>query len=201
MPDDPILDDFPEVQEHAIAAHKAEEAAIAEENARYVDVDGHPFDPSLHVTDASGNPTFTKTGKLRKKTRKKGEPNGHVTTLDGPGPEEKKFHNAANAAHITTKMIEQCGCFFGPEFKYFKDKDTQVDEEAFMFEAWNTYYKAKDVPDIPPGILVAFALTTYVGSRLTVQSTRSKFGAVFGKIWKGFKSLSFKKKEEKKEKE
>jgi len=64
----------------------------------------------------------------------------------------------------------------GPEWKprLLQVNGQTVDERALVCDALQKYYTAKQVQDLPPGVLLAFVLVSYSAPRFAEQNTSSK---------------------------
>jgi hypothetical protein len=77
---------------------------------------------------------------------------------------------------VVTAVAQQVG---GEEWR------PQVDEYKNLVNATETYLRAKEFPDLPPGWILCFVVCGYALPRLNAPTTREKLGRVGDKI-KGF---------------
>lgn len=140
-----------------------EQADIAE---KILDSAGDEFDPEIHILKRDGTPSYTKSGRFRKKvTRKKTE-----TEPDAPNP-------YLAAAIGTVATIEMAAVTLGgDEFRYIKDKKAGIDERQTGIDTFAQYYEAKGIEDFPPGIALAIWAIAYAGPRLAQPQVRERFG-------------------------
>lgn len=98
--------------------------------------------------------------------------------LSAPAPEPAPDYDMLAAVSFdmganTLSMV------FGPEWQ--PQNET---ERASVIGALKTYFKAKEVKDIPPGMLLAIVLSAYAAPRLRAPSTSSKLAMA----WAWFKN-------------
>jgi hypothetical protein len=127
------------------------------------DASGTIFDPAVHERGSDGQPKVTKKGNFRKK---------RVSTSTIAETRDTSSDASYNACGSSTAEI-----FFvlgqaigGPEWSPTND------ERQYMTGAWTEYYKAKEVKDLPPGLIVATAMVSYALPRFSRPITRSRFG-------------------------
>lgn len=77
--------------------------------------------------------------------------------------------------------------FIGDEWK-----PRSPDEREFVVAPLATYYKAQQVKDIPPGVLLCFCITAYSAARFTHPNTQTKAKVALGKIKLGWMWLKMK---------
>jgi hypothetical protein len=186
-----ITDNMPTPNESAINEHIAETEKQDEINNTLFDSKGFSFDKDVHKVDKSGNPVLTSTGKLtRKSGRKPGtKPVKNVSTLgttsqlpNNTTPENLEQKQSALISVDCLLTFSQM--FGGEEFAPKVDVKSGLDERETMSQAFEKYYIAKGVGDIPPGVLLAITLTGYFGPRFFMPQTKSRMGKI--KYW--FKS-------------
>lgn len=177
---DELADTMPEPSPHAIAAEKEKESAKRAAWADYRDAAGNPFDPDLHVTDSEGAPVLTKTGKLRRRPGRKSadskKPGGRVGGLSVPDDSARRLREQARAngiaaAQATFTLGVAIG---GTEWAPMRDDERGIDERAYMESAYAEYFEAKGLQDIPPGVALTIALTSYAAQRFTMPKTQTR---------------------------
>lgn len=152
------------------------QSASAGNSAAIKDAAGAVFDPALHAKSRDGSPSFTADGKFR---RRRGVGSAVVPPqIQAQQDEETKRRKARMAAGGITEIIFKVGeTIGGPDWRPIK-VDTgpqQMDERAEMVEAWAAYCYAKDINDVPPGIMLGLVLSQYTLSRLTTTGTQERF--------------------------
>lgn len=173
---------------------KATEIAIPEASASTItDKSGATFDPAKHAVKNDGTPAFAKSGFFRAK-RGTGPrvrvPNSGATPGLAPdeqrraaeaasaAAEEQKRRKAMIAANGITEIIFKSGYMIGgDEWLPVKHEEKQIDERRDMQTAWAEYCYAKDMNDIPPGLLVAFVCSAYALPRFTAPETKKRLSA------------------------
>ena len=182
-----LVDSMPDVQPHAIALEHAEHEARATEWAELRDVDGNPFDPSVHKTDKHGNPTLTKLGTLIKKPgRKSGTKNsesrsfiGGIAQSEEATPEQSlKVQARASGVMAANLLITMGMVAGGDEWRPMKDQATGLDEKLMLEGAFADYFEATGKTDIPPGMALTVAIGGYALPRFTMPKTQSRMSKV-----------------------
>jgi len=143
-----------------------------------LDSSGVVFDPEQHAVKRDGSPSYTKSGRFRKLRR----PNR--SKAEEELPEAKKYRAAAEG---TVAAVEMLGIMMGGEaFRYLKDKKNKIDERAAGIDAWASYYEARDIEDIPAGLVVAIWAIAYVSPRFGDPTVRERFASIGKKVGKAF---------------
>jgi hypothetical protein len=171
---DTVAESMPLVSERAIQAEHAKDAERAAEFADLKDAEGRAFDPALHVVGKDGQPTLIRTGRNRGKLRRKSgakQPTPTVsTTVPGPGAEVKDYHGTARVTVESFTTLARL--LLGEEWALVKDPT--YDEKAALTDAWEGYFKARGISDIPPELLLSVTMVGYVGPRLTLPATKGR---------------------------
>lgn len=190
-----LVDDLeqnqPDVQPHAVAAEAEKEQARKDSFADLRDSQGLPFDPQIHKTNGAGDPTTSKLGKLiRKPGRKPGSgstvaKDGNKSTTQNTGQNARAISAAATVDAIGTLG----GMIGGGEWVFIKDNASGLDERARGIEAFEQYYEAKGIDDVPPGVLVLAWALSYAAPRIMQgEVTRGKLSRakdwVLSKVFK-----------------
>lgn len=172
--------------------------------AGLVDTRGREFDKDLHAVDDSGNPIITTKGKLKLKKRgrpAKGETKAAVSVDSGiesriggvsPGPAPEEIQSRALGVYSANLLISLGRSIGGEEWE--PRKDEAFDERENLEIAFGDYFAAKELKDIPPGIALSLAVSTYIGPRLFMPTTKKRTLSFMDKM----KLLFMKKKLEKK---
>ncbi len=138
-----------------------------------IDSTGTIFDENIHAVNRNGEPSYTKSGRFRKKARK-------VVDRDSVSKEERdEIEQYERAAAGTVATIEMIGVMLGGDsFRYIKDKKMRVDERAAGVDAFTNYYKEYGITDFPPGIALTLWGLTYALPRFAQPEVRQRFGWV-----------------------
>lgn len=151
---DNLLDDVVSTQQPA-------KDTTPEPTPEQLDTDGNIFNPSIHSTNKAGEPSLTSTGKFRMKKRPKP---GELTESD---IERKTV--AAMSANI---FIGVGVSIFGDEWKPEITKD--MNEAENLTNAFDVYYAAAGVVNLPPSVILISALGMYSIKRIPKTSTKTK---------------------------
>ena len=185
---DKLVDEMPGVQENAIEQLDNEKE---QQKAGFRDKMGRAFDKLMHLTTEDGEPKLTKSGRLRirrgfgpdAKTPKQSTIGGldtppGITFADGQRDGEAEILATGQSAASLTFLV---GMFaFKEAGKPTKDEVNQVTY------AYQTYFRAKNIRDLPPGVILATALMTYAGPRLILPETRKRSNKLWTKVKKRF---------------
>ena len=142
-------------------------------------VHGERFDKAIHRADKNGDPLLTKTGRFRLKPGRK----AGVDYSDAGPKLNNPFQPSAEidapeidpslsfAAQTAAEMYIQTGVIlFGPEWL----PETERMERETLVSAFEQYFIAKGVIDIPPGVALAIALFGYAAPRFHMPETQSR---------------------------
>jgi hypothetical protein len=191
-----VLGAMPEASEAAIEAEERREAEVISELR---DKHGRSFNPDLHVVDAAGNPVVNKVGGLLKirpdlafrdpevraranaARRKTVLPGAPVTAAGGVPRTERDFKPLAIVTVETLTGL--ASMLLGEDWK--PEIRDGVDERVELVKAWEAYYRAKGVSELPPEAMLALTMGGYVLPRLQRESMKAKL-AKLAKRW-GFK--------------
>ena len=172
------------------------------------DTKGRAFDQELHAVDDSGNPIITTKGKL--KLKKRGRPaKGGTAKTPNPvdsgiesrvggvpsAPNQTEIQSRALGVYSANLLISMGRAIGGEEWE--PRKDEAFDERENLEIAFGDYFTAKEMSDIPPGVALSLALSTYIGPRLFMPTTKKRTLSFMDKM----KLLFMKKKMEKKHEE
>jgi len=136
---------------------------VSDDKDVLTDSGGNIFDSSIHAVDKEGKPLFTAKGLFRKKRQRK-----KSKIADIPEPDATMAFKACGATTAEMVFIA-CQGLGGPDWV------PRDEERAYMTEAWTQYYQAKDIKDLPPGVIVATAMISYAAPRFTMPETQSRF--------------------------
>ena len=186
-----LTDNQPDVQQHVIDAEKQKQENAQNEFSNLEDRFGNRgFDPTNHVTGPDGKPSLTKNSKLRNRPGRKSS-QSIVGSIDNnkQGKQDSGQGDPRQAAVHTVNMIEAIGTTIaGDEWKFIADEKLGIDERTNGFDAFEQYYRAKNIGDFPPGIALAIWALGYAVPRFTMPKTKSRLSK-FG-TWIKIKILS-----------
>ena len=177
---------MPEVSEHAISEALTQEGKKhASETTAPTEQPGPPVGDSL-ATAPSGEQYNPKTHKVSEKTGKiikkgsgsSGSKSKISTSAQTPAPAQVDQTVSARATgKVAAALLINLGVgVFGDEF--IPEKSDQVDERAYLENAFGEYFIATGRTDLPPGWALAIAVGTYTLPRFTRPKTRSKLAAL-----------------------
>ncbi len=209
---DTLVESMPDVSEHAITEHEAQQALNNRANDDAVIPTAHkpanaPVDKSKWPVDKFDNrynpETHTVsplTGKVIKKRRGGGNktanaqssvvtPKGNSTSAADTANAELVANATATGQFAAAATVSICVGIFGDEFHPRKAADAGYDEMEYLQGAFAAYFLATGKTDIPPGMALAIALCSYGLPRVTMPKTRSRLSAI--KDWFGSKFLAW----------
>lgn len=197
--------DMPAPQAHAIEQHRAEEAEKAQRYSGVVDADGVQFDPTIHVSDANGEPVKTTKKKWRKRPGRKASAESGQSRVSAPSApkvspvDESRAKSFATGKFAAASLIQLGIVVGGEEWHPMKNDEMGVDERGMLENAFGEFFAANDMTDIPPGWALVIAVGGYALPRLGAPKTRTRLEKA--KEWLFEKYLWFKRKSEKRRKE
>jgi hypothetical protein len=89
-------------------------------------------------------------------------------------------------------IITSCVGIFGDEWNTRIDKETGLDEKAYLEQCWSEYYYATGKTDLPPSMIVIAGMTAYVAPRLTMPKTQKRTASILEKIKIWYKARKLK---------
>lgn len=129
-----------------------------------LDSAGDMFDPGIHTG------TTTPSGRWR---RKKGNGREREET---PAAAELAPDFHALAQLTVVNLTSALAMIFGPVWSVVPTEERpDAAELDAMTAAWEGYYRAKGVADVPPEMLLALTMFGYAAPRLVHAQTRSRF--------------------------
>lgn len=170
------------------AAINAQKEQNEEAKAQYADLrdsKGNRFDPEQHVTNDSGEPVLTKTGKLRMRpgrkagqkseSSSKGHIGGQANTKNENGMTAQEVaHARATGTAAASALITAGVVLGGDEWQPRVDSKEGVNEHESLSFAFGDYFEAKGVTDIPPGVALTIAIVGYAAPRFVMPKTQSR---------------------------
>ena len=184
---DTLIKEMPTVQQNAIDQLEVDQEKQKESIfLNLKDRMGRAFDKALHGTDDEGKPLLTKGGQLRivrgrKERMKKPESvssigglDSPVTFADGQPPGEAEILATGQSAASLTFVIGMA--VFGSDGQPSKDEINQVTY------AYQTYFRAKNIRDLPPGVVLVTALMTYTVPRMLKPKQAKKISSLWDKL-------------------
>jgi hypothetical protein len=197
-------DDFPRVQEHAIAA-EMDEAAPASQPASQpasdapTDYKGRPFDPALHAVDSTGAPIVGDRNRLKMRQQvgsSKGRPVRVKSVVGKPaeaasdaepaasspaGVEVDESKLKAAAAVLTGGFFTVAQILGGDDFKPESiDEAGTISERALLESSVADYLRATGSTDIPPGIALAIVAGSIIAKRAPRPAVQARFAKMVG---------------------
>lgn len=154
---DKILDNVVETQEQ-VSEQVAERIADMEQK----DSAGQIFNADIHATGRDGTPSVTRGGKFRLRKQRKDE------TTD---EDLQRISVATTSAGLFVTMGVT---LFGDEWLP-DEKEKEIEQ---LVRAFDEYYKAAGVVNIPPSVGLVIALSGYTLKRVTKPITKSKLGKI-----------------------
>ena len=120
---------------------------------------------------------------------------GPATPGDAPGPgapfsvpprpvETPPVDYAALSMMVFGTTTSIACAFFGPEWQ-----PRSKEEADMMLKGWENYLRAKNVPDLPPGIMLLALYLVYSGPRLREPNTMNKLKMIWGGVAGWFRKL------------
>ncbi len=169
--DDIITESIDDVDTSIDLSGENHDAAVSDD--ALIDSTGTIFDENIHAVNRNGEPSYTKSGRFRKKARK-------VVERESVSAEERdEIEQYERAAAGTVATIEMIGVMLGGDsFRYIKDKKMRIDERASGIDAFTNYYKENGITDFPPGIALTLWGLTYALPRFAQPEVRQRFGWV-----------------------
>lgn len=187
-----LVEEMPAVQENAIDQLAGDQE---QEHTGLLDRMGRSFNRALHLTDDEGQPRLTKGNKLKIK-RGQGPDAAKVkeSTIGGleptPGIGFAEGQPASEAEILATGQSAASLTFLLGMMIFKEDGKPTKDEINQVTYAYQTYFRAKNIRDLPPGVVLVTALITYAGPRLMKPEIQKKAG----NAWKKFKNWRNRKK-------
>lgn len=151
----------PEVAKEIISTMPEPEEILLDER-------GDTFDGDQHEVDSDGKPRKTKGGFFHKKRGGVSKVSGaksSIASVDTPSEDLSYQACGSSTAEIIFIMGQALG---GQEWVPVPD------ERRYMSDAWAQYYKAKEVKDLPPGLIVATAMISYAMPRFSRPETKTR---------------------------
>jgi hypothetical protein len=181
---------MPDVQQHAIDQENNDEAARLEQYSDLKDASGNSFDPSIHKTNKSGEPTLSTLGKLIKKSGRKPKDTPQKSSIGGrssgatqPSPKEIQSAQSRASGVMTANLILQIGIVAGGQEWYpVKDENSGLDEKSMLENAFADYFEATGKTDLPPATALLVAVGAYALPRFTMPKTKTRVQKLTGGI-------------------
>lgn len=183
-----LIEGMPEPSEHAIAQYLEEQAGL--ENApEIVDSNAEKFNPEIHAVNADGSPKFTATGAFAKK---RGRRSGAVSVLNAAGDKGQsakpdtaavmRANKQAAAGSAAANMLIMLGMVLGgEEWQPLKNEKIGLDEKANLETAFQDYFTASNLEDLPPSFALGIAVLGYALPRFTMPKTQARTATLWGK--------------------
>ena len=181
-----LVNEMPDVQENAIDQLDKEKEQV---KSGLLDAMGRNFDKAMHIIDEQGEPKLTKDGKLRiKRGYGPGAKQPKISSiggLEGPVGFAQSQEQSETEILVTGQSAASLTFVVGMAFFGSDGKPTQ-DEINQVTYAYQTYFRAKNIRDLPPGIVLATALMTYALPRMLKPKTSKKISTLWDKTKRKF---------------
>lgn len=130
-----------------------------------------PIFEEIPATDVGPGQLFPETELESEEKRRPGRPKGSKTKSDSviPVPQTDYVFMAESVFDMTTGIMAGG---IGPEWH-----PRSPDERKNVCQCMANYFKAKEVKDIPPGLMLTIVVVAYCGPRLKEPSTAGKIKA------------------------
>lgn len=183
---DELIDAMPEVQEHVVNNHIAQEQEIQQQNADARDKRGAKFDPEIHAVEDDGSPKYTAAGYFAKKRGRKkldNESTVNVNTqqIDNSEQIAKAKQRAAGSAAANT-LIMLGVVMGGDEWQPIYNEEHGINEKQNLESAFSDYFEQKGLEDIPAGIALSIAICGYALPRFTMPKTQKRASTTWQKL-------------------
>src|SRR5271163_1870457 len=197
---DTLVNEIPEPQAHAIdqarvdAAREAENISGDTPSSLELDALGIPWDPTQHATGKDGKGVRTDKGAWRKRRGVTGSASylgkGSKTQTKTPDPAEVEAlnkqtlekQNRMAGMMAAAMLINVSTAIGGDEFQARRIKipgtDATYDEREFLSQAFGDYFVAKQITDLPPGMVLVSALSMYYLPRFREPKVRERGGKI-----------------------
>jgi hypothetical protein len=198
---DNLSTSMPDVQQHAIDQENSDEADRLAQYSDLRDASGNSFDPTIHKTNKSGEPTTSTLGKLIKKSGRKPKDPNQKSTVGGrpsgatqPSPKEVQSAQSRASGVMTANLILQIGIVAGGQEWYpVKDENSGLDEKSMLENAFADYFEATGKTDLPPATALLVAVGAYALPRFTMPKTKTRVQKLTGGIKAWFVNRKLKK--------
>lgn len=165
---DDVVKEMPTPIPDAISAAQVKDRETA---AQVRDPKGRVFDPAIHLSDASGNPILTPTGRFKLKMRIPKPGSGLNMPIETPQSSEY-----AQVARTLVGLFVQTGyAVFGED--WLPEKSKEIDEETNLIKATEDYCASTGFKDLPPGVVISVAFIGYGLRRLNKPRVKSVIGS------------------------
>jgi len=181
---DKLVEEMPDVQENAIdQLQAAKETRLS----KLRDSMGRAFDKALHIIDDTGEPVLTKKGELRilrgQGPRAKAAKVSTIGGLETPGPLGLADSDKGTDAEIIATGQSAASLTFVIGMAVFGSDGQPTQAEINQVTmAYQTYFRAKNIRDLPPGIVLVTALASYTVPRMMKPKQVKKMSSLWDKI-------------------
>jgi len=143
------------------------------------------FDPSVHAVTAEGLPVLKADGEYAKRRGRKpiGVTADRTPVTARSAPSAVAVAVSATASHETcaaigalaaSTLFQVSQLLLGPEWA------PDTDDKKMVPDAFTQYFASKKIEDVPPGLLLAFVLTTYALKRADKPTTKDRIAKLWG---------------------
>ena len=208
----PLVEGMPEPTDSPLAADPTGKTPDpSKPQIGQVDTAGTVFDAEKHMADETGRPKTDVHGRFYSKHvgRKKGGPGNpkppREPKIPGPddvpefnkGPEQPPVSGLPSMPRGPDRFDHAaelyCRTFYGTATAAFADDGWQPDNEAEhvgLKTSVAAYLRAKNSDDLPPGLVLAMAVSAYSGKRLTRPKTKDRLLFLWGIVKRKLKIKS-----------
>ena len=187
-----LIETMAEPSDHAIAQHLAEQAEL-ENVPEIVDSNAEKFNPEIHAVNADGSPKFTATGAFAKKRGRRSGAASVLNAASDKGQSVKpdtsaviRANKQAAAGSAAANTLIMLGMVLGgDEWRPLKDDKLGLDEKANLETAFQDYFTASNLEDLPPSFALGIAVLGYALPRFTMPKTQARTATLWGKckVW------------------
>lgn len=132
-------------------------------------------DPEIHESP----PRKNRDGKWAKLRGKR--PASVSARLQG-GDEGGQLQRREAAERLVALIVAVGMNVFGTEWTPIKDASSGIDEQAGMNAAFEDYFRATGIIDVPPGLALCMAMGAYCLPRFAMPHTRAKMGSIVSTV-------------------
>jgi len=195
---DDLINGMPDVQEHVVENHHAQQAELENENSQSTDKRGTQFDATIHAIEEDGSPKFTAAGYFAKKRGR-----GSATAKSKLGTAQtENVDNSAQLAKAKQKAAGQAAAnslimlgvvIGGEEWNPIYNEQHGINEKANLENAFGEYFEQKGLDDIPAGVALTIAVMGYMLPRFTMPKTQARTSTAWSKMKKWYINRKVKK--------
>ena len=180
---DKLVNEMPPVQENAIDQLQVKKQSKLD---KLRDNMGRAFSKEYHKIGDDGEPLLTTKGTLRVVRgphKKKLPPVSTIGGVETPGPLGLADGQPGTDADIIATGQSAASLTFVIGMMIFKSDGQPTQAEINQVTmAYQTYFRAKNIRDLPPGIVLVTALASYAVPRFMKPQQIKKMSSFWGKV-------------------